>query len=376
MVMRLFSGKRIPPVAGVARGVTGTGRSGRVLGVLFGVACLVFFQGCSEKTSSRIPLLSLPPSSAFRIFQPLPALSRKVQDSKHKKPPYIGLLFSIARPRPGVVVAVGAQSVIWRIRESSGQSVQIRPPVKSEFYKVIFTDPGHGWIVGDRGTILFSPDGGKTWSVVPSPVKGKFLQDIYFVDARVGFAAGEKGTFLKTEDGGKTWVKLPVPTSDNLYGVYFRNRREGWLAGWHQTFLVTHDGGKAWSPVSLSVPRVTRQKPSFNTLWGKGSTVLLAGDHGLVYLSNDRGHTFNRITMPAERDLYGVCQTGTGNLVLAGEGGTIWSLEEGGRVREVLPAFPAADFLGVSCGQTHIRATGPPGVILLPQNPPKSPARS
>ncbi|MHB1925964.1 MAG: WD40/YVTN/BNR-like repeat-containing protein [Leptospirillum sp.] len=374
--MRLFSGKRIPPVAGVVRGVTGAGRSGRALGVLFGAVCFMFFQGCSEKNSSRIPLLSLPPSTAFRILQPVPALPRTVQDSKHKKPPYIGLLFSLARPRPGVVVAVGAQSVIWRIRESSGQSIQIRPPVKSEFYKVIFTDPGHGWIVGDGGTILFSPDGGKNWAVVPSPVKGKFLQDIYFADAQVGFAAGEKGTFLKTEDGGKTWFKLPVPTSENLYGVYFLNRRDGWLAGWHQTFLVTHDGGKTWSPVSLSVPRVTRQQPSFNTLWGNDGDILLAGDHGLVYLSTDKGHTFRRIAMPAERDLYGACRTGTGRLILAGEGGTLWSLEEGDRVREVLPPVPEADFLGVSCGQTHIRATGPPGVILLPKNPQKAPAKN
>ncbi|MCL4405677.1 MAG: YCF48-related protein [Nitrospiraceae bacterium] len=339
----------------------------RALFLVGSLFSLFLFQGCSEKTASRIPVLSLPPSSGFRIVQPLPPAPSGNQDSNSKKSEYIGLLFSIARPDPGHVIAVGAQSIIWRIDEASGKWKKVPSPVKSEFYRVIFPDPRHGWIAGDSGTLLFSQDEGMSWSVVPTPVHDRFLEDIDFPDPLHGFIVGERGTFLKTRDGGHSWSKISLPTTQNLYAVHFLDRREGWVAGWHQTLFSTHDGGRTWSPVTLAVPRVTRQKPSFNAIWGNQKDLLVAGDHGLVYFSSDKGESFQRISLPVETDLYGVCQTGSGTIILVGEKGALWSLDEKGKkIRSVLPSFPEADFLGVSCGALHFRAAGSPDVILLP----------
>lgn len=326
------------------------------------------FPGCSEKTASRIPVLSLPSSSGYRIVQPLPSPPSEKEKSDPKKPAYIGLLFSIARPDAGRVIAVGAQSTIWQIDEVSGKWESVRPPVRAEFYRVVFPDPRHGWIAGDEGTLLFSRDGGASWSVVPTPVHDRFLEDINFPDPLHGFVVGERGTLLKTQDGGHTWTRMPLPTDQNLYAVHFRNRNEGWIAGWHQTLLSTRNGGRTWSTVPLSVPRVTRQKASFNVLWGDQDELLVAGDHGLVFFSSDKGRSFRRVPLPVEHDLYGACQTGSGQMILVGERGAFWSLDKNGNVHPVLPAAPMVDFLGVTCGETHFRATGSPDVVLLPES--------
>ncbi len=350
------------------RQVVGPLQSGRTLAVVAMVFSVFLFQGCSEKTASRIPVLSLPPASGFRIVQPLPPPPSDKEASRSKKPAYIGLLFSIAHPDPGRIIAVGAQSAIWNVDEASGKWKRVQSPVKSEFYRIVFPDPRHGWIAGDAGTLLLSRDGGLTWSVVSTPVHDRFLEDIDFPDQLHGFVVGERGTFLKTEDGGHSWIRMPPPTSQNLYAVHFLNPREGWIAGWHQTLLFTRDGGMTWSSVSLAIPRVTRQKPSFNVLWGDRNDLLVAGDHGLVFFSSDKGQSFHRISLPVENDLYGACRTGTGEIILVGERGAFWSLDAKEKIRPVLPKLPMVDFLGVSCGQAHFRAAGSPDVVLLPEN--------
>lgn len=329
------------------------------------LATVLLISGCSEKTAAPVPHLSLPPSTGFRLLQPIPAVLPD-QSKTHPTPPYVGTLYTVAVPHPGVVVVAGAQSAIWLIREKTGSWKKIPSPVSTELYKMVFVDGEKGFAVGDKGVILSTSSGGKSWISVQSPVHDRFLQDISFPDPRNGYIAGEKGTLLKTRDGGKTWKALPSPTSQSLYAVYFRDALHGWVAGWGKTFLETRDGGRTFSSVSLSVPRVTRQDPSFNALWGRGDQVVLVGDHGLIYRSENNGRSFQRIAVPVERDLYGVCEEGNGQLVVAGEQGTLFSVGNPGPVTRLLPAASFTDFLGISCGAGHVRVAGVPDVILLP----------
>src|SRR5439155_17907181 len=63
----------------------------------------------------------------------------------------------------------------------------------------------HIWVVGRPGSaILYSPDQGSSWTVLPTgqvlPLNG-----VFFVNARRGWAVGEFGSILSTSDGGKSW---------------------------------------------------------------------------------------------------------------------------------------------------------------------------
>ncbi|MHB1285091.1 MAG: WD40/YVTN/BNR-like repeat-containing protein [Leptospirales bacterium] len=349
-----------PPFLPVCRRVLN-----RAFGVLVIACAFTAVTGCSEKTAGPIPHLSMPSSTGFRLIQPIPTVVPATSQSP-PVPPYIGTLYTIAVPHPGTVFVAGAQSTIWRIQEKTGSWTKIPSPVSDDLYKMVFVDPDKGFIVGDDGVILSTADGGKSWIRVASPIQNVFLQDIDFPDARTGYIVGEKGSLLTTRDGGRTWKALPSPTGQNLYAVYFRDALHGWVAGWGKTFLETRDGGRTFSPVPLSIPRVTRQDPSFNALWGHGKEVVLAGDHGLLYRSSDGGQSFRRIALPAERDLYGICEEGQAGLVVAGGVGTLFMVGKSDSVRRLIPPAPIADFLGVECGPTHVRVAGVPDIVLLP----------
>lgn len=69
--------------------------------------------------------------------------------------------------------------------------------------------------VGEKGLVRYSTDDGKSWV---APTKGfpdlfMFMRDLRFApDAKTGFIVGQRGTVLRTTDGGETWQKV-MPAS-------------------------------------------------------------------------------------------------------------------------------------------------------------------
>jgi photosystem II stability/assembly factor-like uncharacterized protein len=79
----------------------------------------------------------------------------------------------------------------------------------------IYPVPGRVVAVGEKGFVRYSQDGGDTWA---PPEKGfpkifTFMRDIWFApDQKTGFIVGERGSILRTTDGGANWEEvLPPP---------------------------------------------------------------------------------------------------------------------------------------------------------------------
>jgi photosystem II stability/assembly factor-like uncharacterized protein len=68
---------------------------------------------------------------------------------------------------------------------------------------------GEAWITGDDGTLLYTDDGGTSWSAQVVPATGN-LRGIATQDSGPVFVVGD-GTFLTTSDTGKTWTSLATP---------------------------------------------------------------------------------------------------------------------------------------------------------------------
>jgi photosystem II stability/assembly factor-like uncharacterized protein len=65
----------------------------------------------------------------------------------------------------------------------------------------------HAWVVGERGTVLRTVDGGAVWQQ-QIELSASFQQAMYavqFVDRSRGWIVGALGLILHTEDGGVTW---------------------------------------------------------------------------------------------------------------------------------------------------------------------------
>jgi photosystem II stability/assembly factor-like uncharacterized protein len=123
-----------------------------------------------------------------------------------------------------------------------------------------------GWVLTDTA-LLFTRDGGATWSdMAPSqPLDG--ASHAFFLDSRHAWVAGvvsgspTRLAVLDTNDGGASWRRQEVPASTlpdgQVYAraqVHFADVAHGWLLGQQATsaafslgeLLRTTDGGATW----------------------------------------------------------------------------------------------------------------------------------
>jgi photosystem II stability/assembly factor-like uncharacterized protein len=71
--------------------------------------------------------------------------------------------------------------------------------------------PRRAIVVGEKGLMRVSSDGGVTWKPPTSgfPTIFTFMRDISFsANDRVGFIVGQRGMVLRTEDGGGSWKQV------------------------------------------------------------------------------------------------------------------------------------------------------------------------
>ena len=112
------------------------------------------------------------------------------------------------------------------------------------------------WVVGDKSTILFTTDGGKTWQVQlggDPEASDDALTRVFFLDAKHGWAMTDRGRIMGTSDGS-TWAELST-VSGTSKGVWFLTPQTGLEienpASTSQTTLQrSDDGGKTWKPLS------------------------------------------------------------------------------------------------------------------------------
>src|SRR4029453_11310697 len=73
-------------------------------------------------------------------------------------------------------------------------------------HAVFFLDQDHGWIVGSKGTLLATLDGGKSWQA-KSAATPDVLRDVYFADEQNGWLVCERNVYdLKEKDEPRTFL--------------------------------------------------------------------------------------------------------------------------------------------------------------------------
>lgn len=181
---------------------------------------------------------------------------------------------------------------------------------------------GEGLVaVGDRGSILRSPDG-KTWTQVAVPVHVT-LTAVDFADARNGWAVGHDGAILHTADGGASWQlqHFDPATNKPLLGVLALDAQRAIGVGAFGLLLVTADAGKTWSAVDA--PALLEEGLHLNTAIRLGNGELFTvGEIGLIGISAD-GVTWERLTLPYDGSLFGALPLGEKGALVFGLRGTV-----------------------------------------------------
>ncbi len=112
-------------------------------------------------------------------------------------------------------------------------------PIKAETYPeygasaIDFANSTHGWIGGQKGLIMVTNDGGRSWKEQQSGIDTT-IKAIDFFNATLGVAISETDEILITHTGGETWILLEKVKNPN---------RDTGMSLWD---LVTCDEETAW----------------------------------------------------------------------------------------------------------------------------------
>lgn len=242
--------------------------------------------------------------------------------------------------------------------------------------------------VGQRGHIVFSDDGGKTWTQASVPVSTGLVAVAFPTDQQ-GWAVGHGGVVLHTADGGTTWEKqldgkqssalairyLEAQVATNpaaerlaarekglvsdggtqpLLGVYFENATTGFVVGTFNRIFRTDDGGKTWTPWMDRTENA--DEFHFNAIAGGPGGIYLAGEQGMVWRLDAGQQRFVKHPTPYQGSFFGILSDGADTVLAFGLRGNVYRSGDAGKTWEKIP-------IGSSAGITSGIAV--PGSMLL-----------
>lgn len=197
---------------------------------------------------------------------------------------------------------LAAQDTPWMLLHKYGNNQGTQA---EELNHIQFVDGKNGWVVGERGLIKITIDGGNTWKNLMSPTN-KTLGKSFFIDNQKGWVYGAQGALFYTSDGGKSWNDLSIVGSTAfIRDLYFSNENKGWMIHENQVYQ-TKDGGKTWKDVAL--PRneeQSRKLYAYQIIFVDDTLGWILLSDGL-YKSVDGGETWAEIsTLNREKFGYG-----------------------------------------------------------------------
>lgn len=182
-------------------------------------------------------------------------------------------------------------------------------------------------VVGDRGHILVSTDGGTSWNQARVPTRA-LLTAVHMHDERIGWAVGHDAVILRTDDGGATWrMQHHAPEEERpLLDVWFRDGRSGFATGAYGYFLATGDGGETWTSRAIS-----EDDFHLNALVPAGDgRLFLAAEAGIAYRSDDGGATWRELPSPYAGSWFGGLALGADRVLLLGLRGHLFRSDDAG----------------------------------------------
>lgn len=222
--------------------------------------------------------------------------------------------------------------------------------------------------VGHRGHIVYSDDGGETWSQAAVPVRCD-LTCVDFPTPDRGWAGGHEGVILHTTDGGQTWTKqldgyqfndialhhyrtlaaqhpeselYPILVGEAEFSleqgadrpwfvIHYNEFGEGYAGGAYGLVAVTHDEGQNWTPIIEAV----ENHDGFNHIYDfeqlPDGHYIVVGERGSVWLQPERRMGFKRVSPFYTGSFYTVVSSPGGAILVSGLRGTTFRSTDQGQ---------------------------------------------
>ncbi len=205
--------------------------------------------------------------------------------------------------------------------------------------RVYFLDENIGWIAGDsvergsgKGLLHKTTDGGENWSIQArfpfDPASAMYWitwTDIDFADQLHGWMVGQKGGMARTIDGGDTWLEFDEMADAEMFCVSALSADHVLMGGERQIFLESQNAGSSWTrrgvPPGIGIFHDIDMYDAFDGyVAGKGLTTCMAR-------TTDGGVTWNPDTLVSG-------EWRRVNAVTRAPDGTFWAVTYEGEIFE------------------------------------------
>lgn len=203
------------------------------------------------------------------------------------------------------LVVVGERGHILVSTDGGQNWVQKTVPTKTTLTGVFALDDSM-WVVGHDSIILNSTDGGDSWAIQQFlPELERPLLDVFFFDQKQGIAIGAYGVFFRTKDGGTSWEREYHPTflhpDDQAYVEELKEEDEEFYKEEMASIL-----------------------PHLNRVNADGDRLLVAGESGLVAYSDDQGSSWQRVETNYYGSFFDITKLGNNKVLAAGLRGNLY----------------------------------------------------
>lgn len=230
--------------------------------------------------------------------------------------PTQALLTAVALGDGGRAWAVGHDSVILR-SEDGGESWELvysDPDANEPLFDVFFLDGDRGFAVGAYGVFMETHDGGRSWESRTAFDGDNHLQHMARLPSGALVLVGERGLILRSDDGGETFRQLPSPYHGSLFSSLPLDDRTILIFGLRGHSFRSSDGGATWREISTGTTGMLTDACRF-----PDGRILVSALGGVVLLSRDDGQSFAIDEERARLGLSAVACLRDGSAVLVGE---------------------------------------------------------
>ena len=183
-------------------------------------------------------------------------------------------------------------------------------------------------VVGERGHILRSEDGGRSWQQAEVATRAT-LTGVFLHNAQLGWAVGHDQVILRSRDGGKSWQEVyrDIEAESPLLDVWFADELRGYAIGAYGYFLETGDGGESWE-----ARRIAAEDFHLNMIVpAGGSRLFVVGEAGTILRSDDQGESWEQLPSPYQGSFFGALALSQESLLVFGLRGNLFRSDDGGR---------------------------------------------
>jgi photosystem II stability/assembly factor-like uncharacterized protein len=220
-----------------------------------------------------------------------------------------------------------------------------------ELKSIACIGPETCWVGGEKATILYTADGGKTWQTqMGGDPEGteEAISEIFAIDAKHAWALTERSRLMGTTDGS-SWTELGKPDTV-ARGLWFSSPQTGFVID-SKGRKRTDDGGKSWTSIGQcsvdtmigGLPRklpcedmrvTTFVSPTAGYMGG-GAQIAMGTQAATIAKTNDGGSTWSLSVIPDTKsrvtglhfwsDTSGIARLDSGQVFWTGDGGTTWT---------------------------------------------------